>query len=110
MFVASINEYFESTRQDVIIINKEDFDKIKHLGKINSYIHLFEFNNEILFTLPNSDSYPYANSHFVKLFSGELERIILNKLENPWKENNLFVNYELESEHKTKLRNLYNNL
>jgi hypothetical protein len=45
--------------------------------------------------------------HYSKLFTGELERMILKKRDCPFMDGNIMINYELESQEETKLRDLY---
>ena len=103
----SITEYLESTNQEVIILKKEDFGKIKFLGTTKSGAQIFEFNNGVIFPLIPLLS--NDNEHYTKLLSGELDRLILNKRETSVKWDNWIVNYKLESEVETKLRDLYKN-
>lgn len=100
-----IDKYKEPV-DEVVIIRKNDMAELKHLRKINSYLHIFEFRKSIRFYLPDSgNSYQYEASFYKKIFDGTIERIILNKLENS--NENSEVNYKLEEWHKTKLRDLY---
>jgi hypothetical protein len=104
----AIGEYFKETERDRIIVRKDEFHNIKHLGKLNSYRHVFEFYNGILFTLADSgDSYAYEKIHFTKLLSGELDRLILIKKNVPFKADEYWINYELEPIEKTKLFDSY---
>jgi hypothetical protein len=45
---------------------------------------------------------------FKNLFSGNLDRLILKKLKDPYNSGEWVLNYELESQEETKLRDLYN--
>jgi hypothetical protein len=74
---------------------------------LNSYLHAFEYTHGIFFTLSNSSSYPYEFSHYSKLMSGELERLILIKLEKEYTTNDIVINYKLEPAEKTRLFDLY---
>lgn len=104
----AISEYLLSIEKERIIIPKTEFHKIKHIKKLNSYIHVFQFDNEICFTLPDSgNSYGYAVMHYTKLMSGQLEELILNKVENPSNTDYPIINYRLEPYEKTKLFKLY---
>ncbi len=106
----AINEYFASIDIERVVINKEQFHNIRHLGKLNSYVHVFDYNNGMIFTLPDSgNSYAYEKMHYVKLMSGELEQIVLNKKKTPFISDGYKINYELEPLEKTKLFNLYPN-
>jgi hypothetical protein len=100
----SINEYLESTENEVIVIKKEEFKKIKFLG-VKEGRNMFDFNNGVNFQLLLSN--PYEEEHYAKLLSGKLDRMILRKRETPYRWYNWTSNYELESEVETKLRDLY---
>ena len=89
---------------DTIFIQKEDLKWIKYLGKLNSYLHKFEYKGEVKFNLGVSSSYPLELDCYKKLMDGTLELIILNKKEN----SDGSSYYVLEDPIKTKLRNLYN--
>ncbi len=104
----AISEYLSITEKVRIIIPKVEFKNIRHIGKINSYRHVFKFDTNIYFELPDSgDSYGYEVMHYRKLLSGELEQLILIKLETPSNFNNYTINYQLEPLVKTKLYDLY---
>ena len=106
----AINEYFASIDMDRVVIKKEQFHNIRHLGKLNSYVHVFDYNNGMIFTLPDSgNSYAYEKMHYVKLMSGELEQLVLNKKTTPFISDGYKINYELEPLEKSKLFNLYPN-
>lgn len=87
-----------------IFIQKEDLKWIQYLGKSNSYIHQFEYKNEVKFNLRASSSYPLDFETYKDLLAGTLELIILNKKES----SDGSSYYVLEDPIKTKLRNLYN--
>ncbi len=104
----AINEYLVSFEMERIIIKKEQFNNIRHLGKLNSYVHVFDYNNGMIFTLPDSgSSYEYEKMHYSKLMSGELEELVIIKKKTPFNSNGYEINYELEPIEKTKLFNLY---
>jgi hypothetical protein len=102
----AIDDYFCSLNQERVVIEKQSFHKIKHIYKLNSYIHLFEYDQIILFTLTDS-GYPYKTMHYKKLMSGELDRIVLNKLDKPYTSDGYNINYELEPIEKTTLFDRY---
>lgn len=94
---------------DTIFIKKEDLKWIKYLGKLNSYLHEFEYKNEVRFKLGNSSTYPLEQTVFLKLINGTLESIILNKFSYKAHDSEeQIIYYKLEDPIKTKLRNLYN--
>lgn len=101
----SINEYLESTAQEEIIIKPETFQKIKYLGITNHGVRVFDYDNGAIFIL--SSTYVYQNDKYEKLLSGNLERLILRKIDVPEVWGKWSVNYVLESEVETKLRELY---
>jgi hypothetical protein len=104
----SINDYLAGNAKNEIVIYKDEFHKIRHLGLIsNSDVNVFDFNNGVIFTLYNSDSFPYQKLHFKKLVSGELDRIILRKRDSIWEKQGWSITYSLESEVETKLRDTY---
>lgn len=106
----AIEEYISSIDPDRVVIEKMEFDKIRHIGMLNSYLHVFDYNNGIVFSLPDSgDSYAYQRMHYNKLMSGELQRLVLNKRKEVYKSVDYIINYELEPLPKTKLYNLYHN-
>ena len=106
----AINEYFASIDIERVVINKEQFHNIRHLGKLNSYVHVFDYGNGMIFTLPDSgNSYAYEKMHYNKLMSGELDQLVLNKKKTSFNFDNYEINYELEPIEKTKLFNLYPN-
>lgn len=101
-----IIDNYQAPLDELIIINKHDLVDLKYIGKTNSYRHIFEFRKSIRFSLPDSGySYQYEVSHYKKIMDGSIERIILNKIENPSEDSE--TNYKLEEWHKTKLRDLY---
>ena len=106
---ALINEYQESFLQERVIITKDDLHKIEYLGRSNSNAnyHVFNYSDGMLFTLPNDNTKSYANNHYIKLMAGELDRLILNRIPVPSNSNGFMVTYELESEERTKLKDLY---
>ncbi len=105
---ALINEYQESFLQERVIITKDNFGKIDHLGKvINQNYHVFNYGDGILFTLPDDGSKSYQNNHYKKLMAGELDRLILNRRPSLHKLGDFLLNYRLESEERTKLKDLY---
>ena len=74
---ALINEYQESFLQERVIITKDDFHKIDHLGNIYEK-RFFNYRNGMVFILyGNSDT--YSGNIYKKLMSGELEQLILNR-------------------------------
>jgi hypothetical protein len=106
----AISEYLTLIETDRIVIVKSQFHNIKLLGKLNSYVHVFDYCNGLVFTLPDSgNSYQYEKMHFLKLMSGELEQIVLNKKNPPVNQDKYIINYELEPAEKTRLFNLYPN-
>ena len=104
-----IKEFLYTSEKERIVIEKEDFKYIRHIGKLNSYLHVFEYLNDIVFPLANSSSYPYDFMHYSKLMSGELERIVLIKADHGNKIDGKAVNYKLEPLEKTRLFDLYPN-
>ena len=97
----------KSLSNDELIVGRNDFKKIKHKSKINSYLHKFEYVNGIFFILPSSGSNNYEISVYNKLMTGELDRIILVKKKTPYEDKGDLINYELEEWHQTKLREIY---
>jgi hypothetical protein len=93
---------------DTIFIKKEDLKWIKYLGKLNSYINVFEYKQEVIFTLRVSTSYPYDYEVYNKLMDGTLEILILNKREEEYLDSGHLINYTLEDKKNTILRDLYN--
>ncbi|MGZ9676405.1 hypothetical protein [Flavobacterium sp. GNP001] len=93
---------------DTIFIKKEDLKWIKYLGKLNSYINVFEYKQEVIFTLRVSSSYPYDYEIYNKLMDGTLEILILNKREEEYVDSGHLINYTLEDKKNTILRDLYN--
>jgi hypothetical protein len=106
---ALINEYQESLLQERVIITKDDFNKIEYLGRAqsNSIYQVFNYSDGMLFELPNDNSKSYKNNHYIKLMAGELDRLILNRMPSMLKSGSFLLNYELESEERTKLKDLY---
>lgn len=98
---------FKADSGDTLILKKEDFKALKYLGKLNSYIHLFEYKEGMKFILRQGDSYPYDLKTYKKLMDGTLEVLILTKCEKEYISSGHSINYELEDIHKTILRNLY---
>jgi hypothetical protein len=98
---------FKTASENTLIIKKADFKSINYLGKLNSYIHLFEYKNGAKFILRQGASYPYDLETYQKLMNGTLEILILTKRENEYISSGHSINYELEDKHKTILRNLY---
>lgn len=102
---------YKIPHDDVIIIKKEDFKAINYLGKLNSYLHAFEYKNGVKFTLGESSSYPDELETYKKLSDGTLDILILNKRFEAFKSRSGHeINYNLENKIKTNLRNLYNPL
>ena len=102
----SINDYLESTNQDVIIIQKENFDKIHFLGETRHGSKVLDFNNGAIFILYLG--FNYQKLQYTKLMDGSLNRLIIKKRANSVSYDGRWVsNYELESEEETKLRDLY---
>lgn len=101
----SINEYLESTAQEEIIIKPENFQKIKYLGITNHGVRVFDYDNGSIFIL--SSTHVYQNDKYEKLLSGNLEKLIIRKIDVPEVWGKWSVNYVLESEVETKLRELY---
>jgi hypothetical protein len=95
-------------KDDTLFIKKEDLKWIKYLGKLNSYINVFEYKQEAVFTLRVSSSYPYDYEVYNKLMDGTLEILILNKREEEYQDSGHRINYNLEEKNNTILRNLYN--
>jgi hypothetical protein len=105
-----INEYFDFVELERVIVKKEQFYKIRHLGKLNLYFHVFDYCNGMLFTLPDSKySNDYETLIYSKLMSGELEQLVINKKKTPINFSGYKINYELEPIESTKLFNLYPN-
>lgn len=106
---ALINEYQESLMQERVIITKDNLHKIEYLGrsKFNANYHVFNFSDGMLFTLPNDNTKSYQNNNYIKLMAGELDRLILNRISVPHNSTEFMINYELESEERTKLKDLY---
>jgi len=94
---------------DNIIIYKKDFKFIKYNGKLNSYIHVFEYKEDIKFTLRLSSSYPYELKIYKDITNGTLDFLILNKIKG-YSDGSQVINYSLEPVINTKLRNLYSPL
>ena len=67
---------------------------------------MFEFKNGIKFILSNDSRFTYSNSIYLALMNNSLDVLILKKREDFEFEGHL-INYELETEIKTQLRNLY---
>ena len=108
ILLISINDFLSANSKNEILLYKEEFHNIRHLGLIPyTAVNVFEFNQGIIFTLDNSDSSPYQQMHFRKLLSGELDSIILRKRDSVWVKQGWSITYSLESEVETKLRNTY---
>lgn len=105
----SINDFLSANSKNEIIIYKDEFHKIRHLGLVSKAFEVLGFENGVIFTLNNFSSFSvsYEQMHFQKLISGELDRIILRKRESIWDIDGFVINYQLESEIKTKLRDTY---
>jgi hypothetical protein len=100
-----ISEYLKSSEEERIVIKKEDFGKIKHIGSVpKTDWHAFDYNNGCTFHL---NGYAYAKEHFVKLMDGTLDRLIIVKRNEPYEIHNYLFNYQLEDIEKTKLFDLY---
>jgi len=93
---------------ETIFIRKDDLKWIKYLGKLNSYIYVFEYKNEVKFTLRVSSSYSYELAKYKELMEGTLEILILKKRNKEYEHSRFSINYDLEEPENTKLRNLYN--
>jgi len=103
----SINDYLESTAKEEIIIKPENFDRIKYLCSYTNTGSIFSYNNGAIFVLnPNSK---YEKEHYDNLLAGKLDRLILKKRNTPHHLGVWIINYDLESEVETKLRDLYKN-
>ena len=98
---------FKTDSEDTLILKKEDFKSLNYLGKLNSYVHVFEYKNGVKFTLSESTSYPHDLGTYRKLMNGSLELLILNKREKEFLSSGHTINYELENINQTVLRNLY---
>jgi hypothetical protein len=104
----SINDFLSANSKNEIIIYKDEFHKIRHLGIISSTnLNVFDFSNGKIFTLHNHHSSPYDQIHYQKLMSGDLDRIILRKRDSIWEKQGWSINFSLESEIETKLRDTY---
>lgn len=104
----SINDFLLENSKNEIIIHKDEFHKIRHLGIISSSsINIFDFSDGKIFALQNDHSSPYHQIHYQKLMSGDLDRIILRKRDSIWEKQGWSINYSLESEVETKLRDTY---
>jgi hypothetical protein len=106
---ALINEYQASLLQERVIITKDDLHKIEYLGraKFNANYQVFNYGDGMLFALPNDNTKSYENNHYIKLMAGELDRLILNRRPSMLKSGDFLLNYKLESEERTKLKDLY---
>lgn len=98
---------YKADIEDTLILKREDFKSLNYLGKLNSYIHVFEYKNGVKFTLRNSSTYSHDFETYRKLMNGTLEFLILNKKEKEYTSSGYTINYELENKNKTVLRNLY---
>ncbi len=106
VMVEEIDNYTHANSGD-IIIKKEDFKYLNHLELNNNYGHVFEYKSGIKFTLfSNSQTSLYKSVIYSALMDGSLEVLILNKRDD-FEVGKHVINYSLETEIKTNLRNLY---
>ena len=76
--IEEIDAYTHYEEHDIIIRSKE-FKHLRHLGKLNSYLHVFEYKAGIKFILRVSPSYNYDYKIYQGLMHGALDMLILNK-------------------------------
>ena len=95
-----------------ISIKKVDFKSIKFLGSPNDSFLVYEYKKDINFGLSIAYS-PYHKAIYNQLMNGTLEE--LNLEQNPISDkfisigmNKVLLNYRLEDEQNTIIRNLYN--
>ena len=91
--------------QERVIITKDDFHKIDHLGNINEK-RFFNYRNGMVFFL-DAVYNTYSGDIYKKLRSGVLDQLILNRKSVLGHINAFMVNYELEDQQRTKLKDLY---
>jgi hypothetical protein len=104
--IEEIDAYTHYEDQDIIIKSKE-FKHLRHRGKLNSYVNVFEYKDGIKFTLRVSQSYGYDYKIYQGLMDGSLDMLILNKRTEDHETDGHIINYTLEPYVDTKLRNLY---
>lgn len=97
--------------QGELIIEKNDFKYLKEKGKLNSYRHVFEFLNGVFFELPDtpgsSNTYSYEFSIYKGLLSGDLEKLVLLKLEKEYTHEGFLITHKVEDRVNAKLREKY---
>jgi hypothetical protein len=93
--------------QDTLIIPKEEFKYLKYEGNPENSLIIFSFKQEVCFSFLSRNE--YQNQLYRALMQNKLERIILHKRETPVQYGNgsYLVNYRIEDEENTKLRELY---
>jgi len=93
--------------QDTLIIPKEEFKYLKYEGKPDNFWIIFSFKQEVCFGFWSR--YEYENQLYQALMQNKLERIILHKRKDPlsFRNERILLNYRIEDEENTKLRELY---
>lgn len=98
---------FKSVPLNTIFIKKVDFKSIKYIAETSSSKHVFEYQKGVKFILYNHENIPYHLETYTKLMNGTLELLILNKCDKVHTTRGYSINYEIENENKTRLRNIY---
>lgn len=105
--IEEIDNYTQADSDTIIIIRKEDFKYLKHERRAtyNYKFHVFSYKNEFYFRLYMNEV--YKQSLYEKIMKGELDSLILIKLEKEYTYSGFQIQYEIETEENTLLRKAY---
>jgi hypothetical protein len=101
-----IGDYLNSSKEDRIIIYKDNFNNLNYLPRIVGYnLAIFNYDNRCLFFFAEQNN--YHKELYDKLLDGALDRLIIKKREVVLELKGSHFNYEIEPLERTKLYDLY---